>query len=418
MPKSVPKKKGPGRTKVSTKEKTAVELKMEHDKTRAIREKKNLDQIKFKNKTKVYKDIADKAEMVRQPDAAAVAAKKKSNMISHEKRMAQNGKMRVVKVESDKMMGSFLVDPVPHYIIIQLLCHCYSEEFWNRYNANSRKIDLPKERGGNQRVDAAGDTVPKASGASYYMLNWMISKASMQTNLADHRWEDNPMMSVSGGYAFDSFGVLLSRALMQALNSEQEFRFFPGFVTTRGAAHQELHVDSPLAFQVKVDKASYILHMPLSVEGLTLRVANLDEQVQAQINLPLAGKEITGDLPTSVHVHDFFYHVPFGKALLMPEKQWHGGHYGKENNLRFHAVLQRDMLQTSSLLLLGPVLKNNYPSATITSMLDLKAIDADEVVSLSATKDSKQHTTHYIKKLTELMPGTLFYNCLPGLKKE
>ena len=124
MPKSAPKKKGPARTKVSTKEKTAGELKKEHDKTQAIRDKKNLDQIKFKTKNNAYKQIADKAGLARLPDEAAVAAKKKSNMISQEKRMAQMGKMRVVKVDSDQMRGSFLVDPVPHYIIIQLLCHC------------------------------------------------------------------------------------------------------------------------------------------------------------------------------------------------------------------------------------------------------------------------------------------------------
>jgi hypothetical protein len=332
--------------------------------------------------------------------------------------MAHLGKMRLVGLDCDGMRGSFLVDPIPHYIMILLLCHCYSEEFWNKYNAHSKKIDLPKETGGNQRIDAAGASVMKTKGASYYMLNWMISKPSANPNLADHRWEDNPMMSVSGGYAFDSFGVLLSRALMKELDSEEEFRFFPGFVTTRGAAHQELHVDSPLAFQVKKGNASYILHMPLSIEGLTLRIANLDDQVQAQLDGPLATQVITGDLPTTVHINDFFYHVPFGKALLIPETQWHGGHYGRENNLRFHAVLQRNMLETSSLLLLAPVLTNNYPAATITSTLNLKDIDAEEVVNSSATQQSKQHTTHYIKNISEKMPGTLFFNCLPGLKKK
>ena len=69
-------------------------------------------------------------------------------------------------------------------------------------------------------------------------------------------------------------------------------------------------------------------------------------------------------------------------------------------------------------MLLAPVLENNYPKATINSTLDLSAIKAEDVIDSSATKASKQHTTHYIKRLTEYMPGLLFYNCVSGLKKE
>ena len=158
--------------------------------------------------------------------------------------------------------------------------------------------------------------------------------------------------------------------------------------------------------------------MPLSTEGLTLRIANLDEQVQAQVDGPLAGEPITGDLPSSVEIQDFFYHVPFGKALLMSERQWHAGHYGKEDNLRFHAVFHRDLLDPASLLLLAPVLQNNYPNAVIKSTLKLSDIKADDVLDSSTNNQSKQHTTHYIRKLKELMPGILFCNCLPGLRKE
>ena len=94
------------------------------------------------------------------------------------------------------------------------------------------------------------------------------------------------MMSVSNGIAIDSLGKLRSTALRKQLGCDDEFTFSPGFVTTKGAAHQELHVDSPDAYQVKKGKGSYILHLPLSVEGLTLRVANLRNQVQAQLDGP------------------------------------------------------------------------------------------------------------------------------------
>ena len=267
-------------------------------------------------------------------------------------------------------------------------------------------------------MDAAGTRVSKAQGASYYMLNWQNSKPSANPTLSDNRWENNTLMSGSGVMTLDSFGKLLTQALMKVLGSTDDFVFLPGFVSTRKAAHQELHVDSPVAFQVKKGNGSYILHMPLSVEGLTLRIGNLDDQVASQLEKPLAGYQRSGTTPSSIHVHDFFYHVPFGQALLLPEAQWHAGHYGKEDNLRFHAVLKRGIIETASLLLLGPVLENNYPGSTVEYTLDLSKNDPVSVVDSSTTKRHKQHTTCYIKKLTERMPGKLFLNCLPGIKNK
>ena len=245
----------------------------------------------------------------------------------------------------------------------------------------------------------------------------MHSKGSANPTLSDNRWENNPVMSVSGMYTLDTIGKLISNALMNVLGRSEEFTFYPGFVTTRSAAHQELHVDSSHAFKVEAGKGSYILHMPLSVEGLSLRIANLDDDLQAQLQGPLSGVGLSGDIPPTIHVNDFFYHVPFGQALLMPETQWHAGHYGKKDNLRFHAVLRCGLIETSSLLLLAPVLDNNFPEVTIKYKLDLNSNLAENVVTSSTTSRDKQVATYYIKNLRERMPGKLFLNCLPGIKK-
>ena len=61
-----------------------------------------------------------------------VKTKKEQNRISQEKRMAQQGKMRLVEVEEKGMKGSYLIDPVPHYLLIQLLIHwLHHKQIWN-----------------------------------------------------------------------------------------------------------------------------------------------------------------------------------------------------------------------------------------------------------------------------------------------
>ena len=81
--------------------------------------------------------------------------------------MAQLGRIRWVEVDEKLMQGAFLVDPVPHYMMIMLLIHCYSEEFWSKFNERKRYIDLPKQQGTSTRIDACGRAISKNQGASY-----------------------------------------------------------------------------------------------------------------------------------------------------------------------------------------------------------------------------------------------------------
>jgi hypothetical protein len=392
----MPKKQPHKRSNIATQEKKAASTKNDYEEFLAKREKRNSSQKDFKERNKKIKVAADKAGVARLPDIVAKEAKKKSNQTAQEKRMAHSGKLRIVEVDNVGMKGSLLVDPVPHYMMLQMLVHCFSSEFQSQYDTRKTKIDLPKGNSQNHRVDACGDKVDSSKGASYYMLNWNNSKPLIRPSLTENRWENNTTMSVSGITVIDSLGKLLSTALKAQVGGEKDFQFAPGFVSTRGAAHQELHVDSPVAYQAKEGNGGYILHMPLTTEGLTLRIANLDDGIQAQMNGPLTGEEIKGDLPADIMIHDFFYHVPFGKALLLPERQWHAGFYGKSNNLRFHAVFFRGEFEAASLMLLEQSLRTNYPTANIRGDLDLHEIKSDDVLGESITAQSTQHTTHYV----------------------
>jgi hypothetical protein len=410
-----------GRTKVTTKLKDASIIEKKLLEYNAFRAKKNSNQDAYRQRQKEKKADEDRKMTPKEAEKVALRGKvdkKEYNRVAQDKRVAHLGRMRMVPVEDVRMVGALLVDPVPNYLMIQMLTHCYSEDFKREYNSGKRSIDLPRHADFG-RIDAAGDPVATNSGADYYMLNWMKSKASVSAELWDHAWENNSVMSVSGMYLLDSFGAMLISTLKEALESSDEFTFHPGFVSTKGAAHQELHVDSPLAYKVAASKQNYILHMPLSVEGLTLRIANVEDGVEKCIKRALGRRNSSAKLPSSkksVSVHDFFYHVPFGSALLLPERQWHSGHYGEVGNLRFHAVLRRDLMETSKLLLLEPVLSKQFPNATIEYDMKLSKIEAEAVVSNSRTSMSKAQTSRYIRKLTELMPGKLFLNCFPGFK--
>ena len=145
--------------------------KKDYDEFRATHEQCNNDQKRYKQSNLVIKKIADAAGVARLPDEKAAAARKESNKIAQDKRMVHLGKIRLVKVDNNLMEGSFLVEPVPHYMMIMLLVHCFSEEFWSKYNVRKQTIDLLKGKGTNKRVDASGKEVEITQGASYYMLH-------------------------------------------------------------------------------------------------------------------------------------------------------------------------------------------------------------------------------------------------------
>ena len=45
-------------------------------------------------------------------------------------------------------------------------------------------------------------------------------------------------------------------------------------------------------------------------------------------------------------------HIPLGSGVILPVDQLHAGHYGKENNIRYHAILADEGWDGSQLLLL------------------------------------------------------------------
>ena len=90
----------------------------ELDRIQARLDTKNQNQKNYMERKKLLEEEKGGSEKVQ-----LVKTKKEQNRISQEKRMAQQGKMQLVEVEEKGMKGLYLIDPVPHYLLIQLLIH-------------------------------------------------------------------------------------------------------------------------------------------------------------------------------------------------------------------------------------------------------------------------------------------------------
>ena len=69
--------------------------------------------------------------------------------------------------------------------------------------------------------------------------------------------------------------------------------------------------------------------MPLCEEGSWLRLGKI---VQGPMGGPI-GVTLTYTLKEEL------IHIPLGSGVILPVDQLHAGHYGKENNIRYHAIL-------------------------------------------------------------------------------
>ena len=103
--------------------------------------------------------------------------------------------------------------------------------------------------------------------------------------------------------------------------------------------HQELHLDNCAKNDVRASgnnidlKTAFILHVPLSEEGLMLRVPNPETIKQ------LESKDKHGNWTYNTLKEDFVF-VPIGEALILRDDIYHAGNYGSEGNIRFHAMIK------------------------------------------------------------------------------
>ena len=164
----------------------------------------------------------------------------------------------------------------------------------------------------------------------------------------------------------------------------------PGFVQTTIPSHQDLHLDRT-DVNFETPGHSYILHVPLDVEGMQLRLGKLDDQSRLNHGL---------------------IHIPFGSGIILHYTQLHAGHYGSPRNFRFHAVFSEEHWNSNYLMQLHTYLEK----ATELQEVDIKAIvdqfekDLKEsnALEMKTTKEQKLHRTTYYNHLREFNPSPEF----------
>ena len=106
--------------------------------------------------------------------------------------------------------------------------------------------------------------------------------------------------------------------------------------------------------------ATLIVHMPLSLEGSWLRIAKYYET------------GLTGDNDEQLKLKHKIIHIPFGSGVILPVTQLHAGHYGTENNIRYHAILSKKAWKGANLWQHENYLVKKYKKLQLNTAENLK----------------------------------------------
>ena len=112
------------------------------------------------------------------------------------------------------------------------------------------------------------------------------------------------------------------------------------------------------------NNTALIYHIPLSKEGLQLRLASVD----------LVDNEYC--------YTEKMIHVPFGDCLLLPSTLLHSGHYGSRDNLRLHGVLSTGPWVFTMLGYLKAFIKHRYNKAKIGDLKLTEPYDLENLCPL------------------------------------
>ncbi|CAJ1950954.1 unnamed protein product [Cylindrotheca closterium] len=145
--------------------------------------------------------------------------------------------------------------------------------------------------------------------------------------------------------------------------------------TVNGMYHQPSHLDHGMfRMQDKEGQAkAFIGHIGLMPEGCLLRLDLLTDKAMMYIS---KGEEIPQDLALWTELK--FVHVPYGAFLLINARQFHGGHYGSDDALRFHCFLStlpwESNNKTDEICLLPRMTESGAVPPPKTATLDLKGM--------------------------------------------
>jgi hypothetical protein len=157
----------------------------------------------------------------------------------------------------------------------------------------------------------------------YYMFHWGNKKCATENNVLDWKREDN-LFSRFVQEGIDNFAFKITQRFLSSgtgvtIESMEQFlecySVLPGMAKTKTAYNQAAHTD--------FDPWGLIIHMPLSKEGMMLRIWNASRASGSRV-----GK---GE----------YHYIPFGCFFVLPSYVTHSGVYGRSGNFRFHMIVRK-----------------------------------------------------------------------------
>ena len=266
----------------------------------------------------------------------------------------------------------FMIDRLPGNVMKFLIENFKNVDFEERYENSSARIHACNDR-----------SMSYEDRSSFWLLHQIKGKDIKGSKSFD--WRSNNRIREGEKIVLDGILELLKNAIQIATKNEAgTTKMIPGFVRTGLAVHQEFHLDNK---NINLDdkNEAFIVHIPLCVEGMWLRLAKL------QNNAILV---------------DEMLHIPFGSGVILPSYQLHTGHYGKVGNFRFHAVISNTDWPGDGLLNLENYLKKNKKVKKGDKKLILleskKALEqeVDDSTCIASQQD-KRSTTAYKNQLTK-----------------
>ena len=353
------------------------------------REKNNVKNQRIQNARKEKaKHHAEKQKLFRNKLSKTTTSEQKERQKEQNKIAKQRHKARlnhsISITEKTSDYGDYLwIDSVPLCDMTQLLTNFKTEEFRKTFENN------------NAYVQACNDSQNDNEKSTY----WMLDQKRGKTMGIGGNWKDHPHTSSTINIVLSNFmmkvGLGLNNYFKENCNTHIDFiTMTPGFVQTTSPTHQHLHLDTK---DVNFNKAghSFILHVPLEVEGMHLRLGKFNEKSQLNHGL---------------------IHIPFGSGILLHLTQLHAGHYGNPNNFRFHAVLSDHAWNGSHLLPLKEYLKKTTTlkegdRTGIVAKFENDLKETTAVDEMKTDRDEVLYKTTYYNHLLKFNPS-LDFLCL------
>ena len=180
-------------------------------------------------------------------------------------------------------------------------------------------------------------TEGKAGKAEYFMFHWQ-QNSNEQGSMKDGYVPDWKIGVKGMRTTTQAMIDLMARNIIRGVGGsplhatdeevDQVWAYFPGLVRTGVAYNQSAHLDMG-------DKTGYIVHMPLTYEGMVLMVIP-----RSKVN-PNLGKKSTKVRKTrKKNTQAVYMFIPYGTYLVLPSTVNHAGVYGSPGNLRFHMAIR------------------------------------------------------------------------------